>query len=60
MCAGDMTPIPTRYFKSVDRNYVDSDRVHTCRNFQMLRDWTTERHHGSTAVRPDFGGQHNV
>ena len=45
MCAGDMTPIPTRYYPSIGRNYVDSDMPHTCRNFDKLRDWLTGRYY---------------
>jgi hypothetical protein len=43
MCSGDITPIPTRYFSSRDRNYVDSDVVHTCRDFDSLRQWISHR-----------------
>jgi hypothetical protein len=49
MCSGDITPIPTRYFSSRDRNYVDSDVVHTCRDFESLRQWISDR------VRADGG-----
>jgi hypothetical protein len=47
MCAGDMTPIPTKFYPAIGRNYVDSDMVHTCRNFKQLREWTTERYNAN-------------
>jgi hypothetical protein len=43
MCAGDLTPIPTKFFPSVNHSYVDPERPHTCRNFQKVRDWVLER-----------------
>ncbi|KAM0803873.1 hypothetical protein BDR22DRAFT_796853, partial [Usnea florida] len=43
MCAGDMTPIPTKYYEALRRNYVASDVRHTCRNFERLRSWAVER-----------------
>ena len=43
MCSGDITPLPTRYYKSLDLNYVDSDVLHTCRDFESLRQWISER-----------------
>jgi hypothetical protein len=52
MCAGDMTPVPTRYNEARKHSYVDSDVTHTCRNFGQLRDWLTERYNGSLAVKP--------
>ena len=52
MCAGDMTPIPTKYYEALGRNYVASDVRHTCRNFERLRNWVVERYEGETAVRP--------
>jgi hypothetical protein len=44
MWAGDLTPIPTKYYEALDRNYVDSDMFHTCHNFEQLRDWLTRRY----------------
>ncbi|KAF8852308.1 hypothetical protein BDZ45DRAFT_550112, partial [Acephala macrosclerotiorum] len=43
MCFGDLTPVLTRYYESVGRNYADSDVLHTCRNFGDLREWMNER-----------------
>jgi hypothetical protein len=57
MCAGDLTVIGTKYYPSVDRNYVLSDVPHTCRNFDMIRDWAWERFNGSTAVKPVHDGR---
>ena len=57
MCAGDMTPVPTRYYASLGRNYVDSDVRHTCRNFGTLQEWVVGRYEGSTAVRPQHHHQ---
>lgn len=51
MCHADMAPIPTKYFKSIDRNYVLSDMPHVCRNFDKLQDWILDRHHGPNAVQ---------
>ncbi|RAO70689.1 uncharacterized protein BHQ10_006701 [Talaromyces amestolkiae] len=56
MCAGDMTPVPTIYNKARKHSYVDSDVTHTCRNFQQLRDWLSERYNGSLAVKPTCPG----
>ncbi len=57
MCSGDMTPIPTKYYSAVDRNYVDSDRLHTCRNFAKLQAWMVNRYDTSpiipTLEKPD-------
>jgi len=51
MCYGDLTAIPTQYFPGLMQNYINSSREHTCRNFEMIRDWATERFNGSTAVK---------
>lgn len=52
MCSGDMTPIPTKYYAALGRNYVASDVRHTCRDFERLREWVVERYEGETAVQP--------
>ncbi|KUJ13261.1 uncharacterized protein LY89DRAFT_721308 [Mollisia scopiformis] len=52
LCNGDLTPIPTRYYKALNANYIDSDRPHTCRNWPSIRDWVWERFNGSLAVPP--------
>lgn len=51
MCSGDMTPIPTKYYPALGRNYVDSDRPHTCRNFAKLQRWMVDRYEGPSAVK---------
>lgn len=45
-----MTPLPTRYSEVLDRNYVDSDTTHKCRNFDRLKEWSDERFDGKTEV----------
>lgn len=52
LCNNDLTPIPTRYYKALNKNYIDSDRPHTCRNWPSIRDWVWERYNGSLAVPP--------
>lgn len=52
MCSGDMTPIPTKYNRGRKHSYVDSDVAHTCRNFNVLREWLSARYNGSLAVQP--------
>jgi len=63
-CYGDITPIPSRYYPGIGQNYIDSDQVHTCRNFGRLRTWVSERYNGSLAVEPKFrgmeGGKHGT
>ena len=57
MCAGDTTPVPTRYYPGLrdphdssvkGGDYVMSDVVHTCRNFGKLREWLTDRYEKSS------------
>lgn len=43
MCAADATPIPVEYFAPLNKSYVHSDVVHTCRNFESLRKWMSGR-----------------
>ncbi|KAK4443389.1 hypothetical protein QBC34DRAFT_311174 [Podospora aff. communis PSN243] len=54
MCSGDMTPIPTKFYPGLGRNYVESDVPHTCRNFDALHDWMVDRYEGPGAVKPVF------
>lgn len=51
MCNVDLTPIPTQWFEGIGQNYINSSRVHTCRNFGAVREWVRERFNGSEAVR---------
>ncbi|KAJ5958813.1 uncharacterized protein N7479_005963 [Penicillium vulpinum] len=55
MCSGDMTPIPTKYYPALGRNYVESDRPHTCRNFAKLQHWMVDRYEGPSAVKSAKG-----
>lgn len=43
MCSGDLTPIPTRWHEGKGRAYVDTDQVHTCRNFDAIWEWMQTR-----------------
>lgn len=52
MCAGDMTPLPTKYSPATQRNYVVADRKHTCRSFNQFHDWIVSRHEGTLEVPP--------
>ncbi|KAH8694220.1 hypothetical protein BGW36DRAFT_362038 [Talaromyces proteolyticus] len=52
MCYSDMTLIPTVYYESLGYNYINSDRNHTCRNYEKVREYTTERSNGKLAIRP--------
>ncbi|KAF3768640.1 hypothetical protein M406DRAFT_327065 [Cryphonectria parasitica EP155] len=48
-CYGSTTLIPTKFFEGRQRNYIDSDQVHVCRNFNYLRDFVTSRAKGHDA-----------
>ena len=48
-CAGITTLVPTKFREGAQRNYIDSDQVHTCRSFTYLRDWATSRRAGGPA-----------
>jgi hypothetical protein len=52
MCAGDLTPVPSRWHEAGahSRAYSDSGLLHTCRAFEPIRKLVTERHNGSSAV----------
>lgn len=50
MCHGDLTPIPSRYIKGIHQYYVDTNQKHTCRNFDAIRQFASERVNGSIAV----------
>lgn len=47
MCAGDLSPVPTKYYDGLGRNYVDSDIPHTCRNFGNIQKWMWDRYKAS-------------
>jgi hypothetical protein len=42
-CHGDLTPLPKFRDMETGYEYTDFERVHTCRNFQPLRDWADDR-----------------
>ncbi|KAL7952135.1 hypothetical protein V8C42DRAFT_350368 [Trichoderma barbatum] len=42
-CHGDLTPIPYRPDKNSSYYYSDSIQVHTCRNFDALRNWLADK-----------------
>ncbi|PSR90741.1 hypothetical protein BD289DRAFT_208564 [Coniella lustricola] len=48
-CYGSTTLIPTKFFEGRRHNYIDSDQVHVCRNFNYLRDYSTSRAKGHGA-----------
>jgi Mycotoxin biosynthesis protein UstYa len=50
MCQGDLTPIPSRWVGNIRQFYVDTDRKHTCRNFEAIRQYASERSNGNLAV----------
>ncbi|KAI0481340.1 hypothetical protein GGR56DRAFT_689038 [Xylariaceae sp. FL0804] len=45
MCNADLTPYSYRWFPNPGRMYADSDVTHSCRNWDRIRDWTTDRFH---------------
>jgi hypothetical protein len=51
-CYGSTTLIPTKFFEGLERNYIDSDQVHVCRNFNYLREFATSRARGHEADVP--------
>ncbi|KAF3809449.1 hypothetical protein GCG54_00012730 [Colletotrichum gloeosporioides] len=55
LCNSDLTPIPSIFYIGVEDNYINSDRPHTCRNFQKIRDFVSDRFNGSSRVAPRPG-----
>ncbi|KUI64132.1 hypothetical protein VM1G_10894 [Cytospora mali] len=51
-CYGSTTLIPTKFFEGLERNYIDSDQTHVCRDFNYLRDFVTSRARGHEAYVP--------
>ncbi|KAJ7158987.1 hypothetical protein C8R43DRAFT_994656 [Mycena crocata] len=47
MCQGDLTPLPSQRFENVGKNYLDSDRTHTCRDFSQIREFVHMRYNQS-------------
>jgi hypothetical protein len=55
MCMGDLTPVPFRYspYEAESLNgFIDSNFPRTCRNFDKVRSWVSERNNGSLVVKP--------
>ncbi|KAH8799355.1 hypothetical protein F5884DRAFT_811623 [Xylogone sp. PMI_703] len=43
MCNADLTPVPTKWYPSLGRDYTDSDQIHTCRNYGQIREFVNQR-----------------
>jgi hypothetical protein len=54
ICSADLTTYGTN-FKSVGRNYADTDVKHVCRDFGKIRDWVHRRNNGDLAVYQEYG-----
>ncbi|KAH8811617.1 hypothetical protein F5884DRAFT_749984 [Xylogone sp. PMI_703] len=52
ICYGSTTLIPTKYYRGIGHNYIDSNQVHTCRDIGELRDWVRERQKGGKYYVP--------
>lgn len=54
MCWGSTSVVPLKYFEGYQSEYVKTDGVHTCRKFEPIREYVSERFNGSLFVpRPD-------
>lgn len=42
-CSSDLTPIPLVYSKGAGFAIPDFEQVHTCRNFDSIRDWALKQ-----------------
>ncbi|OCL04907.1 hypothetical protein AOQ84DRAFT_107626 [Glonium stellatum] len=51
MCYGDLTIIPTVYNEDRDHSFASVDVGHTCRDFQSITEWVSERRNGSLVVQ---------
>ncbi|RFU31169.1 hypothetical protein B7463_g5187, partial [Scytalidium lignicola] len=52
ICYGSTTLIPTKYYRGIGHNYIDSNQVHTCRDIRELRNWVNERQKGGKYYVP--------
>jgi hypothetical protein len=43
MCHADLTPIPVIWYEAHGRSFVQSDVIHTCRNWDMIQDFKNSR-----------------
>lgn len=50
MCWGSTAVVPLKYFEGYGSSYVKSDIVHTCRKFEPIREFVSERFNGSLFV----------
>ncbi|KAG8168125.1 hypothetical protein KVR01_003814 [Diaporthe batatas] len=54
MCWGSTSVVPLKYFEGYKSEYVKTDALHTCRKFEPIREFVSERFNGSLFVpRPD-------
>ncbi|RDW64608.1 hypothetical protein BP6252_10259 [Coleophoma cylindrospora] len=44
MCHADLTPIPVIWYEGHGRSFVQSDVVHTCRNWDLVQEFKNFRH----------------
>lgn len=44
MCHTDLTPIPVIWYEGHGRSFVQSDVVHTCRNWDLIQEFKNFRH----------------
>jgi len=42
-CSADITPAPVMYYPSADTRISNFEQVHTCRNFERLLEWVSEK-----------------
>ncbi|KAG6363874.1 hypothetical protein INS49_008977 [Diaporthe citri] len=50
MCWGSTAVIPLKYFEGYHSEYVKTDAVHTCRKFEPIRQYVSDRFNGSLFV----------
>jgi hypothetical protein len=43
MCYGDLTLVQTKWNAGKNRLYVESNMIHTCRNFDAIHNWVETR-----------------
>ena len=42
MCSVDVTPIVFQWDEKAQRSFVETDMLHSCRNFENIRGWAKE------------------
>ncbi|KAI0891002.1 hypothetical protein F4806DRAFT_484289 [Annulohypoxylon nitens] len=50
MCWGSTAVVPLKYFEGYGSEYVKTDSLHTCRKFDPIRNFVSERFNGSLFV----------